>query len=60
MNEHESARARWRTEVDGISVELNAHPAVNLALVHNGVPLVLGLEITHNSDAAVVDIKATV
>lgn len=60
MNERESARDRCRTEVDGISIELHTHPAVNLALVHNGVPLVRGLSITNNSDSPVVDMKATV
>ncbi|OFE10905.1 hypothetical protein [Rhodococcus sp. 1139] len=33
---------------------------MNLALVHNGVPLVRGLSITNNSDSPVVDMKATV
>ena len=54
------ARQRFGTVTDGLAIDLHAHPAVNLALVHNGVPLVMGLEIRNDSDADIVDVQATV
>ncbi|MCC8929023.1 MULTISPECIES: DUF3320 domain-containing protein [Nocardiaceae] len=50
----------FRTVVDGLSIEIHAHPAVNLALVHNGVPLITSVEIVNLSDTDVVDVKASV
>lgn len=50
----------FHTEVDGLSIEVHAHPAVNLALVHNGVPLITSVEVANLSDTDVVDVKVTV
>ncbi|OZF48319.1 DNA/RNA helicase [Rhodococcus sp. 14-2470-1b] len=50
----------FHTVVDGLSIEVHAHPAVNLALVHNGVPLITSVEVVNLSDAEVVDVKVSV
>jgi Protein of unknown function (DUF4011)/AAA domain len=47
-------------EQDGLRVRLVAAPAVNYALVHNGVPLVRELSITNNSDFTVDELTMTV
>ncbi|WP_037138715.1 DUF3320 domain-containing protein [Rhodococcoides fascians] len=56
MQEHNP----FHTLVDGLSIEVHAHPAVNLALVHNGVPLITSVEVVNFSDADVVDVKVSV
>lgn len=48
------------TLVDGLSIEIHGHPAVNLALVHNAVPLITCIEIVHLPDAHVVDVRSSV
>lgn len=60
MDERRSLQELFHSEIDGMRIELHARPAVNLALVHNGVPLVLGVKITNNSDSDAMDVKATV
>ncbi len=37
----------FHTVVDGLSIEVHAHPAVDLALVHNGVPLITSVEVVY-------------
>ncbi|AFR49083.1 DUF4011 domain-containing protein [Gordonia sp. KTR9] len=44
----------------GLRIVLHAHPAINLALVHNGVPLITALEVINTSDAEMTDLTATV
>lgn len=40
---------------DGLEIAVFAHPAVNLALVHNGVPLVRAVKVRNVGDTPVVD-----
>ena len=47
-------------EESGLRVVLHAHPAVNLALVHNGVPLITALEVENTSDSDLIDVTVTV
>ncbi|PPJ31723.1 DNA/RNA helicase [Nocardia nova] len=44
----------------GLTVQVLTQPAINLALVHNGVPLISGLRVTNNSGSSVVDMTVTV
>ncbi|MDS1116650.1 DUF4011 domain-containing protein [Gordonia westfalica] len=44
----------------GLRIVLHAHPAINLALVHNDVPLITALEVINTSDAEMTDLTATV
>ncbi|MBY6414295.1 DUF3320 domain-containing protein [Rhodococcus sp. BP-252] len=60
MQDLEQELNPFRTVVDGLSIEIHAHPAVNLALVHNGVPLITSIEIVNLSDADIVDVRASV
>jgi len=47
-------------EESGLRVVLHAHPAINLALVHNGVPLITALEVQNTSDSDLIDVTVTV
>ena len=47
-------------EEGGLRVVLDAHPAINLALVHNGVPLITNVEIENTSDSDLIDVTVTV
>ena len=47
-------------EEGGLRVVLDAHPAINLALVHNGVPLITNVEIENKSDSDLIDVTVTV
>lgn len=44
----------------GLTVQVLTQPAINLALVHNGVPLISGLRVTNDSGSSVVDMTVTV
>lgn len=46
-------------EQDGLRISVHALPAVNLALVHNTVPLVFTIEITNVSDVDLTDLTVT-
>ena len=46
-------------EQDGLRVSIHALPAVNLALVHNGVPLISAIEITNAADVELTDLTVT-
>lgn len=48
------------TEHAGLRIVLHAHPAINLALVHNDVPLITALEVINTSDAEMTDLTATI
>ncbi len=43
-----------------LTVQVLTQPAVNLALVHNNVPLIAGVRITNTSGSSVVDLTVTV
>ncbi|UOT04493.1 DUF4011 domain-containing protein [Rhodococcus opacus] len=43
----------------GLTVEVLAQPAINLALVHNSVPLLSSLRVTNNSGVSIVDLTVT-
>jgi hypothetical protein len=46
-------------ELEGVCVEAVVQAAVNLALVHNDVPLVQAVSITNNSSRALADVTLT-
>ncbi|MBO0853142.1 MAG: DUF4011 domain-containing protein [Nocardia sp.] len=48
------------TVESGITVHVLTQPAINLALVHNGVPLIVGIRVTNNSGSPVVDLTVTI
>ncbi|WP_084525968.1 DUF4011 domain-containing protein [Nocardia vaccinii] len=48
------------TVESGLTVQVLTQPAINLALVHNGVPLIAGIRVTNNSGSSVVDLTVTV
>ncbi|MAU84673.1 MAG: DNA/RNA helicase [Gordonia sp.] len=43
----------------GLRIVLHAHPAINLALVHNGVPLITALEVINDSEQELTDLTAS-
>ncbi|RVW08232.1 DUF3320 domain-containing protein [Prescottella agglutinans] len=47
-------------ESDGLEVRLLGQPAVNLALAHNGVPLISELSVTNTSGQPMTDVTVTV
>lgn len=47
-------------EQDGLSVAVFAQPAVNLALVHNGVPVVQAIRVRNTGTVPQVDVTITV
>ncbi|WP_418345542.1 hypothetical protein [Rhodococcus pyridinivorans] len=57
---HESLWRNKTVEQSGLVVQLLAQPAVNLALVHNSVPLVSSLRVTNWSGRPAVDATVTV
>ncbi|WP_278266151.1 DUF4011 domain-containing protein [Nocardia sp. AG03] len=49
------------TAADGsLTVQVSAQPAINLALVHNSVPLISGIYVTNSSGSAAIDVTVTV
>ncbi|GAA3709708.1 DUF4011 domain-containing protein [Gordonia hankookensis] len=46
-------------EQAGLRIVLHAHPAINLALVHNGVPLITALEVINESEQELTDLTAS-
>ncbi|MEU1950833.1 DUF4011 domain-containing protein [Nocardia rhamnosiphila] len=44
----------------GLTVQVLSQPAINLALVHNNVPVVAGLRVTNTSGTPLVDVTVTV
>ncbi|QCB51971.1 DUF3320 domain-containing protein [Rhodococcus sp. PAMC28707] len=60
MTKPEPTDATHRTEEGGLVVELFAHPAVNLALVHNGIPVITALSIRNASSQDAVDTHVSV
>ncbi|MGZ9884001.1 DUF3320 domain-containing protein [Rhodococcus ruber] len=57
---HESLWQENTAEQSGLVVQMLTQPAVNLALVHNSVPLVGGLRVTNASSQPAVDTTVTV
>lgn len=55
-----SLRQDSTLEVDGLTVQVLTQPAVNLALVHNSVPIISELRITYTSDSLSIDTTITV
>lgn len=47
-------------EAEGFEVRVLGQPAVNLALAHNGVPLISALTVTNTSDAPMTDVTVSV
>ena len=47
-------------ERSGLKIEVRAQPAVNLALVHNRVPLITELEVTNDADSPVSGLEVSV
>ncbi|OQQ26371.1 DNA/RNA helicase [Prescottella equi] len=47
-------------EAEGLEVRVLGQPAVNLALAHNGVPLISALTVTNTSDASMTDVTVSV
>ncbi|MGY4102499.1 DUF4011 domain-containing protein [Nocardia sp. R16R-3T] len=44
----------------GFTVQVLTQPAINLALVHNNVPLIAGVRVTNTTGSAAVDVTVTV
>ncbi|WP_067804336.1 DUF4011 domain-containing protein [Nocardia beijingensis] len=44
----------------GFRVQVLTQPAINLALVHNNVPLIAGVRVTNTTGSAAVDVTVTV
>ncbi|NKS42692.1 DUF3320 domain-containing protein [Rhodococcus hoagii] len=47
-------------EAEGLEVRVLGQPAVNLALAHNGVPLISALTVTNTSDTPMTDVTVSV
>ncbi|GBF17232.1 hypothetical protein Br6_04638 [Rhodococcus sp. Br-6] len=47
-------------EAEGLEVRVLGQPAVNLALAHNGVPLISALTVTNTSDAPMTVVTVSV
>ncbi|MBM4606424.1 hypothetical protein GS575_27965 [Rhodococcus hoagii] len=45
-------------EAEGLEVRVLGQPAVNLALAHNGVPLISALTVTNTSDTPMTDVTS--
>ena len=60
MTQPQPTDATHRIEEGGLVVELFAHPAANLALVHNGIPLITALSIRNTSNQDAIDVQASV
>ncbi|MEV4419504.1 DUF4011 domain-containing protein [Patulibacter sp. NPDC049589] len=58
--DHEPLWARHHVAVDGLEVEVLTQPAVNLALVHNRVPLVQSVLVRNVGEHPQVDVTVTV
>ncbi|WP_280183540.1 hypothetical protein [Nocardia cyriacigeorgica] len=44
----------------GLTVQVLTQPAINLALVHNKVPVIAGVRVMNETGAAAVDVTVTV
>jgi hypothetical protein len=60
MSEQESFSNQHTLDSDGVRVEATVQRAVNLALVHNNVPLVQAVRITNYSEKPLEDLQVTV
>lgn len=58
--DHEPLWARHHVAVDGLEVEVFTQPAVNLALVHNRVPLVQAVTVRNAGEGPQLDVTVTV
>lgn len=58
--DHEPLWARHHVAVDGLEVEVFTQPAVNLALVHNRVPLVQAVTVRNAGEQPQLDVTVTV
>ncbi|WP_210492100.1 DUF4011 domain-containing protein [Patulibacter sp. SYSU D01012] len=58
--DHEPLWARHHVVRDGLEVEVFTQPAVNLALVHNRVPLVQSVQVRNAGEVPQVDVTVTV
>ncbi|WP_328811374.1 DUF3320 domain-containing protein [Rhodococcus sp. NBC_00294] len=60
MAQDATPTSTYSVEEGGIFVELFARPAVNLALIHNGVPVITGVSVQNTSDKDAIDVHTSV